>query len=50
MAATIRTHGFIFAMTLLLIPSSLAWAADQTIILRLGAGQHSCLKDPSKPY
>jgi Flp pilus assembly secretin CpaC len=48
MAATIRTHGFIFAVTLLLIPSSLAWAADQTIILRLGAGSTLLLERPFK--
>jgi Flp pilus assembly secretin CpaC len=48
MAATIRTHGFIFAVTLLLIPISLTWAADQTIILRLGAGSKLLLERPFK--
>ena len=48
MAATIRTYGFIFAVTLLLIPSSLAWAADQTIILRLGAWSTLLLERPFK--
>jgi Pilus formation protein N terminal region len=46
--ATIRTHGFLFAVTLLLIPISLAWAADQTIILRLGAGSPLLLERPFK--
>src|SRR5258708_28296268 len=48
MAPTIRTHGFIFAVTLLLIPISLTWAADQTIILRLGAGATLLLERPFK--
>ena len=48
MAPTIRTHGFIFAVTLLLIPISLTWAADQSIILRLGAGSTLLLERPFK--
>jgi Flp pilus assembly secretin CpaC len=48
MAAAIRTYGFIFAVIFLLIPISLACAADQTIILRLGAGTTLLLERPFK--
>jgi Flp pilus assembly secretin CpaC len=48
MAAAIRTYGFIFALTLLLIPVSLIYAADQTIILRLGSGSTLLLERPFK--
>ncbi|SRR6266568_1077151 len=48
MAAAIRRYGFIFAVIFLLIPISLTCAADQTIILRLGAGVTLLLERPFK--
>jgi Flp pilus assembly secretin CpaC len=48
MAAKLRSHGFIFVAALLLTPISIAWAADQTIILRLGAGSTLRLERPFK--
>ena len=46
--AKLRSHGFIFVAALLLTPISIAWAADQTIILRLGAGSTLRLERPFK--
>jgi Flp pilus assembly secretin CpaC len=48
MAAKLRSHELIFVVALLLTSISTDWAADQTVILRLGAGSTLQLERPFK--
>jgi Flp pilus assembly secretin CpaC len=48
MAVKLRTFVFGFALTVSLATGSLAWAADQTVILRLGAESALLLERPFK--
>ena len=49
MAATLRVRAYFFGLVLVLTTISLAWAADQTITLKLGAQSMLVLERPSKP-